>query len=88
MAEYQGQIKSIEFDEEECPSFVTVHLPVKIAVYLGLLAGKQNSVTAEEIAPGMGASASVHAYELFSGGFANRFWDGGLAEAHRDLRDE
>lgn len=85
---YEATLKSIEFDDDEKPSYVTVRLPVKIAIYLGMLTGKQNSLTAEEIAPGLGSSANNHAYSLFAGGVANRFWDGGLPEAHRDLRDE
>ena len=85
---YEGTIKSIEFDDDECPAYVTVRLPIKIAVYLGMLTGKQNGITSEEVAPGMGASANSHAYSLFAGSLANRFWDGGLEEAHRDLRNE
>lgn len=87
MAEYPAQIKSIDFDDDECPSFVTVRIPAAMAAYLGMLTGKQNSITAEEVAPGLGAAQNSAAYELFSAGFANRFWDGGIKEAARELAE-
>lgn len=76
----------MEFDDDEDLAFVTVRLPIKVAVYLGLLAGKQNGLTSEELAPGFGSDANTQAYELFSGGIANRFWDGGIEDAAQHLR--
>jgi len=81
-------VKSMEFDDDEDLAFVTVRLPIEVAIYLGMLTGKQNGLTSEEVAPGFGRNANHQAYELFSGGIANRFWDGGLEDAAQHMREK
>lgn len=87
MAKETARILSIEFDQDEQPEYVSVRLPVEVAVFLGVLTGRQNEPKAQELAPNYGPAALTQAYELFSHGLANRFWDGGLLEIDRVLRE-
>ena len=79
------KVKRIDLDDDEVPASVTVELTHDEAVYLAVLTGKQNAVSAEEVLRG-GAVHNGAVYECLSGGLFNRFYedgvDGAAAVAH------
>lgn len=73
------RVRSIEFDDDEDPEFVTVRMPIQQAAYLATITGKQSSITANEFMRG-GAEANTEVYNALVGSVFNRYFDGGVQE--------
>ena len=79
------KVKRIDLDDEEMPETTLVELTHDEAVFVALLLGKQNGITAEEILPG-GSALMGSIYHGLAGGLFNRFYEDGVDEAAAAIR--
>lgn len=78
------EIKQISLEAGQ-PVKALVEMDFQVLVYLAVFTGAQSPKTAEEILPGVGGYANSVIYECLSGELFNRFFDGGVAEAKREV---
>ena len=69
----------IGFDEEENPDKITVTMSVREAAFIAKVLGGFNGDRAELIQRD-GPEVVGEIYSCLTGGFFNRFWDGGVKD--------
>lgn len=80
-----ANVTRIDLDDHSEPEYVSVRLCVEEAALVAKVLGRMAPAEAQEIMPGCGITAHHQVYETLTGDFFNRFWDGGVDEALRDL---
>ena len=80
------RIRQINLDDDGLPEQVTAELTRDEALYIATLLGKQNGITANEVMGG-GDAINHEVYDALAGDLFNRYWEDGVADAHRGRRE-